>query len=887
MKKLLLLFGGYWPIVAMTENLKGLFPARMKFCPFLILILVFFLPERLYATDFEYEGIKYTIIDETARTCKTKSGNEVSGALVLPKHPIFGGEYYSLTEIGAYSFNGSNQLTSVTIPNSVVTIGYYAFFKCESLDQITIPGSVRFIEQAFGNCSNLKEINFQNGETTLNFVHHKYNMDDLTYMFSDCPLEKVYIGRNIEYYCPSSYNGSIDTPFYYNRKITEVTFGNLVTEIPENLFDQSLSLETVNFSSSIKTIGKRAFRGCQSLKNIVLPSELNNIEEYVFYGCNSLNNVILPNTLSSIQKSAFGGCKSLTDIIFPNTLNAIGEYAFSGCLFDKITLPPTISFIGEGAFQGQTNLTEVYYGTQKPVTNGNYFDNKVYEDATLYMPEPVLENINSFYPWKRFIKRVAWDPSIVNCTSIELNITEWTGKVGDSIKLNTIIKPDNTTDITVIWTSSNESVAKVDDLGNVTAVSIGNATITATCGSVSATCLVTVEPIPTVLCSSLTLNHSKVTLYFGQGIVLNATVLPENATNREIEWTSSNPNIATVDSKGFVSNSAIESGEVIITARTTDGSNLEATCKVNIIPKPVTSVDLSITSWSGYVGDKISITAIVNPKDADFGAINWEIEGDSNVLTFDFDSDLGGNYIQSTAKLTAKSVGRVTVWASAGYPQVRSGCVVEVKPRLAESITLSHDAAKFKIGESLQLMATVLPENTTNKTVTWTSSNENVATVDANGKVTAVALGNAVITASCGSISAICAVTVEPTPVESLTLAATTWSGKVGEIIALTATVSPENATDKSVSWSSSDENVATVDANGNVTAISLGNATITATCGSVSATCSVTVVPTPVESLTLSKTTWSGKVSERIALTATVSPENATDNSVTWRSSD
>ena len=119
-----------------------------------------------------------------------------------------------------------------------------------------------------------------------------------------------------------------------------------------------------------------------------------------------------------------------------------------------------------------------------------------------------------------------------------------------------------------------------------------------------------------------------------------------------------------------------------------------------------------------------------------------------------------------------------------------------------------------------------------------------------------------------------------------MTLDKTTASLKAGETITLTATVNPDDATDKTVTWSSSDQTIATV-SNGVVTAKKVGNATITAKAGSKTATCQITVVATEVTSVTLNKTTASLRAGETVTLTATVNPDDATDKTVTWSSSD
>ena len=221
------------------------------------------------------------------------------------------------------------------------------------------------------------------------------------------------------------------------------------------------------------------------------------------------------------------------------------------------------------------------------------------------------------------------------------------------------------------------------------------------------------------------------------------------------------------------------------------------------------------------------------------------------------------------------------------------------KPDIAvTSVKLSKSSVTIKDNETAQLTATVLPAAATNKDVTWSSSDESVATVDENGLVTpGSVLGKTTIT--CTSVStpakkATCKVTVKTSKVAvtSVKLNKSSLTIKDNETVQLTATVLPSNATDKSVTWSSSNENVATVDENGLVTPGSvLGKATIT--CTSVStpakkATCKVTVKTSKVAvtSVKLSKTSQSLKAGSTFQLTATVGPGDAYDKSVIWTSS-
>ncbi len=204
------------------------------------------------------------------------------------------------------------------------------------------------------------------------------------------------------------------------------------------------------------------------------------------------------------------------------------------------------------------------------------------------------------------------------------------------------------------------------------------------------------------------------------------------------------------------------------------------------------------------------------------------------------------------------------------------------------SVSLSKTEADLVIGNTLQLTATVNPSNATEKTVTWTSSNTTVATVTPTGLITAKAEGSSNITASCGGKSATCKITVKkPTvAVTSVELDKTEITLDADEIYTLKATVKPDDATDKTVTWASSKTDVAIVDNNGKVTGVNNGVASITATSGGKSASCKVNVVVT-VKSVSLSQTTATIAVGQDpLTLTATVSPANAADKTVTWISS-
>ena len=208
-------------------------------------------------------------------------------------------------------------------------------------------------------------------------------------------------------------------------------------------------------------------------------------------------------------------------------------------------------------------------------------------------------------------------------------------------------------------------------------------------------------------------------------------------------------------------------------------------------------------------------------------------------------------------------------------------------------VSLNTDSLTLVEGGTATLAATITPSNATNQNVTWSSDNESVATVDQNGRVTAVAQGGATITAAVDGKSAECYVTVNaaaPVPVTSVSLDKTSLGLTEGDTETLTATVEPSDATNKNVTWSTSDASIATV-TDGVVTAVAPGTATITVTTedGNKAATCAVTLTAAtvPVTGVTLNKTSTSLYVGDTETLTPTITPDNATNKNVTWSSDD
>jgi len=319
-------------------------------------------------------------------------------------------------------------------------------------------------------------------------------------------------------------------------------------------------------------------------------------------------------------------------------------------------------------------------------------------------------------------------------SSVILDETSIYIQIGQSIRLVASVLPENTTDKTILWSSSDESVAIVEG-GLVTTLNVGQANIKAVCGNKSATCVVNVTPIDVI---EVTLDKKDISMKASETVTLTATVKPDDATDKTVSWTTSDASVATVDN-GVVT--AKKVGSATITAKAGDK---EATCSITVVATTVTSVTLDRTSASLKAGETVTLTATVKPDDATDKTVTWTTS-DASVATVD------------NGVVTAKKVGTATITAKAGDKEAT--CSITVVATLVTSVTLDKTSASLKAGETVTLTATVKPDDATDKTVSWTTSDASIATVD-NGVVTAKKVGSATITAKSGDKEATCSITV-------------------------------------------------------------------------------------------------------------------------------
>ena len=489
------------------------------------------------------------------------------------------------------------------------------------------------------------------------------------------------------------------------------------------------------------------------------------------------------------------------------------------------------------------------------------------------------------YGGQQFIEREAAEtpeipetPKEVKVQQITLTPSASSVVVGESLQIAAKILPENATNATLKWKITPENILKpTAGAGQFTAQQVGEALIRAEAvdgSGVSAECRVVVKPR---LVQSISLNATQKEVIVGDAFSLTATAMPENATNRNVVWKLVSGDAIALSADGVIQ--AKQVGEALVRAEAADGSGVSAECKVVVKPRLVQSLSLNATQKELIVGDSFTLTATAMPENATNRNVVWKlVSGDAIALSSD-------------GVIQAKKVGEALVRAEAvDGSGVSAECRVVVKPRLVQSLSLNATQKELIVGDSFTLTATAMPENATNRNVVWKLVSGDAIALSADGVVQAKKVGEALVRAEAvdgSGVSAECKVVVKPRLVQSLSLNATQKELIVGDSFTLTATLSPENATNQSVVWKLVSGDAIALSADGVIQAKKVGEALVRAEAADgsgASAECRVVVKPRLVQSISLNATQKALIVGDSFTLTATLSPENATNRNVVWK---
>ena len=759
----------------------------------------------------------------------------------------------SVTAIGTSAFYSCSNLETVKLPSNLRELGQYAFWGCKKLQSIFIPKTLKTVSDrgVFGDCISLKYAEIEDGMATIpNYLFQNCSaLTDVkipesvtaigTSAFYSCSnLETVKLPSNLRELGEDVFGGckklqSIIIPKTLKTVSTWGVFGNCTSlkyaeiedgmEImPDTLFKNCTALKTVKLPNSIICIGSSTFSGCKSLKNISIPTGLKEIKESAFannillktiklpasvnivaansfYGCDQiildcendyvadyaksknisyikdsvlyekdetangeqtsgtyyseygiyfdelsntvtgydrkLKKVEIPEYLGEepvlyISETAFQNSNNLEEIVLPNSVQTIENYSFANCLnLQHITLPENLTKIGYQAFSDCYSLEEIVLpaevsetGFDKPSGSyyyGNWFNNCynlkriTIEDGAALIPQYAFAGAPA-------LEEIVLPNSVKTIEDSALSKNEQLKSVyysGNKKQWNDMnIKNGNTSlDNAVIYYNSKNKIIKVTEVA---------------------------------------VENKLVRLNVGNKYAINYSVMPLNATDNTVNWNSSNTAVAEV-TNGIVY--AKSKGEAVISVKTIDGGY-----STDFVVK-VCDGDAYITNDAEIKFDKRNIDITIG----DFCLINTQLEPtNSSYKNLKWSSSDNNVISVENGVIYAKGIGSadVTAESHSGY---KASCRVNVLQNSdivpVTGVLLDKSEATIFEGDTMKLIAHILPVNATNKAVRWKSSNESVAEVN-NGVISAKSLGSAIITVQTidGSYSATCKVNVVP-----------------------------------------------------------------------------------------------------------------------------
>ena len=447
--------------------------------------------------------------------------------------------------------------------------------------------------------------------------------------------------------------------FYKLTNVESAEIPESVTLIDQSAFEGDAGLTDITLPSSLKSISAYAFSGCKNLTSvrlpdgvtigsyafselglteIVIPDNVTFVSHHAFSVCGNLTSVTIGSGTQYLEEGAFYFCHALSKVILSNTVRSIGADCFCDCpALKEITLPDSITSIGSDAFEFCSQDLVVYTSGKNTVITDYLKENNIRYIVTSPLEELIIDE--------------------------SLTLTE-----GEEAHLTYTAVPEGTEDEkTLAWSSTDETVATVDQEGNVTAVSFGECEIVLTAaGGLRAICKVTVNAPVT----GMSLNESYVYLEAGETKQLAAVVEPESSAGRvKINWSSSDEYVAAVDENGLVT--AAAAGTAVITASV--GDAFSAYCEVEVWKDDTvypTALTLDRTTAEMHPNGTLILKATFTPADSTYQNINW-FSTNTSVATVD-----------ANGRVTAVSTGTASVFASStDYPDLYDVCRITVTER--------------------------------------------------------------------------------------------------------------------------------------------------------------------------------------------------------------
>ncbi len=808
----------------------------------------------------------------------------------------------SVTTIGEQAFIDCDVLTSVTIPNSVTTIGEQAFIDCDALTSVTIGKNVTTIgKKAFIDCDALTSFVVDTDNMTYSAENGVFFNKNKTILIQ-CPT-----GRIGNYTIPNSVTSIGEYAFYRCKGLTSVTIPNSVTAIENYAFSYCEGLTSVTIPNSITTIKYSAFSDCDALTEVTIPNSVTTIEESAFAWCDALTSVTIPNSVTTIGGDAFGNCHALTSFVvdtdnttyssdngvlfnknkttliqypigktdteytIPNSVTTIGKSAFYYCEgITSITIGENVTTIENSAFaycDALTSITSLIEDVNSVNMESNVFYNVDKNTCTLYVPNGKVNDYKAADQWKDFqhieaisgggskpfitkwntnkpASTISGKPASTNTQiyfpGIGTNYTiEWE-EVGDATHTGTLTNVTTTENNPLLidfdsvgtyivkvqpagferikfgkdgigaygdqekliqiqqwgavqWTSMafafagciNMQLTATDapDLSNVPNMSYMFKGCTAFNGDISGWDVSNVTYMGWMFSGCTAFNQplnnwgTKVSNVTSMGYMFYGCTTFNQPLNN---WNVSNVTAMYAMFRGCTAfNQPLNSwnvSNVTDMSRMFDGCtafnqdisnwNVSKITYMGWMFKDCTAFNQDLSSWN--------IKSVVHNEGVGIYSLKDMFNG-SGMSCQNYDATLIGwaNNNETPDNLQLGAAGlKYTVQDAVDARQalIDKGWVITgdthdatcYVPVTVTDININPLNLAMEVGSTQQLTATVAPSNASNKVVTWSSSNESVATVDATGEVTAVAAGTATITVTTvdGGFTDVCEVTV-------------------------------------------------------------------------------------------------------------------------------
>lgn len=726
--------------------------------------------------------------------------------------------------IGESAFEGCASLITMIFPNNVKELEKGIFTNCTALTSISIGAGISYLPWIFEGCTNLSDVRIEDSTTTLEFgytgerTYFDKGSDRINYvsrsyspssaMFVGVDLSYLYIGRNIttEIYCYGEeyLSGSYDLRYYYyipnppfsGSKISILEIGFLVSDL------RMCEYKDTRYSDRVYVYGEwnGTFQNCTNLDSIILHSTATDIPESTFYGCNRIESLEIPNRVTEIGRNAFYGCASLKNISLGNSIATIGNKAFEGC----------------------DSLIEINIKSPNPPTYNTGFSSANYINTKVNVPTGYLKKYQEAEPWRNFwnlsekndlISLFEVDGikySVINNNNVEI--------IGNGISTLTELCIKNK----VEYYGNCYNVVSISDLAfkgcsYLSFVKIEDGVI-----SIGKSSFEDCGNLKTIAMPSNLQNLDVAA--FKNCLLLDSVILPQSITMMPFECFSGCKSLNSIsipanvvifennvfsgctglkelifedsDNPLILPNGAYE-GATGIQKKSVNGKTIQfkiqyyKPCFSGLpIEKLYLGRNLSKDSRYTISGDGGVDYYLITSYDAPFGNLyklkeltigeNVDVLGPEQEYISEVDL-----YVTPGSFKNCSSIQRVDVKSQIPPSGAEFSTTVYNNAKLhvpdntyskyscadgwkefvnmiipPDTIVLDKKTIIMNVGGVCKISATVYPENTTDKTIIWVSSDDSVVKVSDSGEVVGVSEGKATITASCGNISAMCEVEV-------------------------------------------------------------------------------------------------------------------------------